>query len=70
MEVITFTFDNSSNSAAAPAGWTRRLNGSPGVYGAWSAERAANAGTTTSSNFTGVGDITYGYGSISIILTP
>lgn len=69
LEVIAWGFDNASSNNAGPAGWTRRVNGN-GTYNAWIAERPASAGTTTSSNFTGVGDTTFGYGSINIILIP
>lgn len=67
MEVLAGDFDNASSNSAAPAGWTRRLNGN-GTFNFWVGERAANAGITASSNFTGIGDVTNGYGLMSIIL--
>lgn len=67
MELVVVSFDGGSNNAAAPAGWTRRLNGN-GTYNLWAAERAANAGTTSSSTFSGLGSLQFGI--ISIIITP
>jgi hypothetical protein len=67
MEVAVLSFDNSSSNAAGPAGWTRRINGN-GSHSTWAAERAANSGTTTSSNFTGTGDTTFGFGLFNLIL--
>lgn len=69
LEVAFTQFAGSSSNAAAPAGWTRILNGT-GAYGYYGAVRAANAGTTAGQSFTSVGNTGFGYGTITYVVVP
>ena len=67
MELACVSYDNGSVSAAAPAGWTRRLDGT-GNYNFYVAERtlptAGPTGTTTFQNPGGT------FGTFHIVIAP